>query len=60
LLTFPFAVYSILPVFHDLDISSAYEVSSRWIEVVLSAYDIMVWDRVKSYYINGGVNDSLL
>lgn len=29
LLTFPFAVYSILPVFHDLDISSAYEVSSR-------------------------------
>jgi hypothetical protein len=40
LLTFPFAVYSILPVFHDLDISSAYEVSSRWIEVVLSAYDI--------------------
>lgn len=29
LLTFPFAVHSILPVFHDLDISSAYEVSSR-------------------------------
>lgn len=60
LLTFPFAVHSILPVFHDLDISSAYEVSRRWIEVFLCSYDITVWDRVKSYYINIGVNDSQL